>query len=65
MRGQRGALNHRSLHWWSPWSTVRVLISFGVGQPVAVYRELYTGVDENRLRSTVEVLASFPSRVVG
>jgi len=39
--------------------------SLCMGQPVGVYRELYNGVDEGRLRSVVETLASFGSRVVG
>lgn len=44
---------------------VGVIVSEGVSQPVEVYRELYSGVNEANLKSVVETLTSFGSRVVG
>ncbi|MFN3420872.1 MAG: hypothetical protein ACK40X_04005, partial [Armatimonadota bacterium] len=46
-------------------ATVISFPSFSFGQPVGIYRDLYNGVDEEKLRSIVTTLASFGSRVVG
>ena len=47
------------------WLTILWIGSFCSGQATSIYRELYGGVDEKRLREVVETLASFGSRVVG
>ncbi len=65
MRGQRCWASTRILCLCWLWALIATFLSLGIGQSVHVYRELYTGVDETRLRSVVETLSSFPSRVVG